>query len=285
MPKLRIHNANALSSAYTIGFPAMTAWLGLAHALQRGLAEKFPCKFAGVGVVSHDFNLQTYKGVRDFDSSIIGMASPLKRDGKRASFIEEPRCHLTVSLMIEYEALSFEEAPEYEIVELISKLLNSRLKFAGGDLMSHGKPERMIISDENKFKILKRKLMPGFLLRERRDLMIKSMEKEEGDALDSLLSYLSVHSSCDVVDEKVSWQRIRREKGWIVPIAVGFQGITPLGAAENQRDADTPHRFAESIITLGEFVVPYRLESVDEMLWRYHVNADKSQYVCSQQVI
>lgn len=37
IPRLRIHNANALSSPYTIGFPALTAWLGGVHALQRKL--------------------------------------------------------------------------------------------------------------------------------------------------------------------------------------------------------------------------------------------------------
>ena len=37
VPRLHIHNANALSSPFTIGFPAMTAWLGAVHALQRKL--------------------------------------------------------------------------------------------------------------------------------------------------------------------------------------------------------------------------------------------------------
>ncbi len=35
IPRIKIHNANALSSPYTIGFPAMTAWLGAVHALER----------------------------------------------------------------------------------------------------------------------------------------------------------------------------------------------------------------------------------------------------------
>ena len=39
IPHIKIHNANAMSSPYTIGFPAMTAWLGAVHALQRKLRE------------------------------------------------------------------------------------------------------------------------------------------------------------------------------------------------------------------------------------------------------
>lgn len=38
LPDVQIHNANAMSSTYTIGFPAMTAWLGAVHALQRNLS-------------------------------------------------------------------------------------------------------------------------------------------------------------------------------------------------------------------------------------------------------
>ena len=40
IPHLKLHNANAMSSPYTIGFPAMTAWLGAVHALQRKLQSK-----------------------------------------------------------------------------------------------------------------------------------------------------------------------------------------------------------------------------------------------------
>lgn len=35
--QVKIHNANAFSSPLTIGFPAMTAWLGAMHALERKL--------------------------------------------------------------------------------------------------------------------------------------------------------------------------------------------------------------------------------------------------------
>ena len=56
LPKLQIHNANALSSPYTIGFPAMTAWLGAVHALQRRLnqAGHPELRFNSAGVVCHE---------------------------------------------------------------------------------------------------------------------------------------------------------------------------------------------------------------------------------------
>ncbi|URE77392.1 type I-F CRISPR-associated protein Csy2 [Providencia stuartii] len=39
LPHLKVHNANALSSPFTIGFPAMTAWLGFMHALELKLRK------------------------------------------------------------------------------------------------------------------------------------------------------------------------------------------------------------------------------------------------------
>lgn len=80
IPKIKVHNANALSSPYTIGFPAMTAWLGFMHKLQRQLNDKFTdLQFQAVAVVSHDIDLQTYKGESDYDAVFVAMAHPLKK--------------------------------------------------------------------------------------------------------------------------------------------------------------------------------------------------------------
>ncbi|HNN29958.1 MAG TPA: type I-F CRISPR-associated protein Csy2, partial [Agitococcus sp.] len=45
-------------------------------------------------------------------------------------------------------------------------------------------------------------------------------------------------------------------------------------------DSTTPHRFAESVITLGEFVMPYRISDIDQMLWQYHVDQSQNLYLC-----
>ena len=124
--------------------------------------------------------------------------------------------------------------------------------------------------------------MPGYAIIERRELMIEAMEQGQ-DAIDALLYYLAVHHSCEQDDAgKVTWTSQRKTSGWIVPIATGFHGITELGQAKNQRDPDTPHRFAESVVTLGEFRMPHRIHSLDEILWRYHTDLEKNLYLCQQ---
>jgi CRISPR-associated protein Csy2 len=118
IPHIKIHNANAMSSPYTIGFPAMTAWLGAVHALQRHVQQQgfSDVSFLKVGISCHAFDLQTYKGRGDFVSSIIGTSNPLDKDGNRPAFIEEARCHLTVSLLVEYEGLDPDDLTAFKTV-------------------------------------------------------------------------------------------------------------------------------------------------------------------------
>ncbi len=282
IPHLRIHNANAMSSPYTIGFPAMTAWLGAVHAIQRQLQQHAifaNTKLFKVAVSCHDMDLQTHKGVGDFVYSIIGTANPLTKSGDRSAFIEEARCHLDVSVLIEFTGVSEDH------VDALKKAVTDcvqRMKFAGGDVMSCRPVERLIVDEDNQSEVRKivNKLMLGHVLVERRDLMIEQMAQGK-DALDALLNHLKVmHHATEDDKDKVTWTTSRLTKGWLVPIAVGFQGISELGLAQHQRDASTPHRFAESVVTLGEFVMPYRITNIDDMLWQYHVDLEHNLYVC-----
>lgn len=286
IPHLKIHNANAMSSPYSIGFPAMTAWLGAVHALQRQL-HKQGCDFdlTGVAVSCHHFNLQTYKGERDFVHSIIGTANPLNEKGERPAFIEEARCHLEVSLLVEIENSS--KKKREQLLACVDGFI-ATMKFASGDVLSFSKPEILSFDeDESESKALRpilSKLMLGYVLVERRSLVIQAMRDGE-NALDALLGYLKV-SHRSVLDENnhAIWSAQRKAQGWLVPISVGFQGISKLGLAKNQRDEHTLHRFAESIVTLGEFVMPYRIECLDQLLWRYHSDLENNLYVCQNEV-
>lgn len=296
IPHVEVQNANALSSPFTIGFPAMTAWLGAAHALERKLnsqRSENPVCFTGVGVVSHHFHLHTHKGPGDYVFSIVGTGNPLepksekgkpKGNAVRPSFIEEARCRLEVSIVLQFEGIEAYEEPQ--VLEQINHHMHASMKIAGGDILNFDCPE--VVRD---FKTLKRKLMPGYAIVERRDLMQQAMEEGQ-DAIDALLDYLAIHHTCTKEvkngEEQVIWQSKRKptnaegKTGWIVPIATGFHGISDIGAALNQRDTKTPHRFAESVVTLGEFIMPYRMASLSELLWHYHYDEKSALYLCQQ---
>lgn len=288
LPHVKAHNANALSSPFTIGFPAMTAWLGAVHALQRHLNDKgLKAVFSGVAVVCHDMDLQTYRGTNDYVSSIVGTANPLDKTGARSAFIEEPRCHLDVSLVIELSNINQEQ--HADLTAMVSFLLNAKMKLAGGDIQGFDTPEVMVVEEnlDKDISKLTRKLMPGYVLIERRELMVQAMEGGQ-DGLDALIDYLAIHHRCEQDTEGVvSWHKRRKwvegkPAGWIVPIATGFHGLSELGEAKNQRDSSAPHRFAESLVTLGEFKMPYHFKSLEAMLWRYHYDKEKNLYQCRQ---
>ena len=117
------------------------------------------------------------------------------------------------------------------------------------------------------------------------------------DSLDALLDYLEIRhysqpaASTQAPSDPVSadnitsqWQSDRKTAGWLVPIAIGFQGlqdsVTPAGQTLNQRDPSVPHTFAEAVVTLGEFVMPHRFNTIDDFLWSTHYQAQSQLYLC-----
>lgn len=283
IPNLKVHNANALSSSYTIGFPAMTAWLGFMHALERKLqhTEFEEVKLTGIIVSCLEFDLQTYKGKGDYVHSIIATSNPLDSSGKRPSFIEEARCDMEVTIAIECELglIDYEK-----LTNLIDRKLHT-MKVASGDVLSF-KPSQHKEIDNHNPKELTKYLMPGFCLVTRQDLMKDSMSAGK-DAIDALLDYLKVRADVEVEqNHKVTRSKAtKKESGWIVPIAIGYQGISELGQLKNARDENTPHRFAESVVTLGEFKMPYHFETVDEMIWRYQEYQENNLYLCKNNYV
>lgn len=282
IPQIKIHNANALSSPYTIGFPAMTAWLGGVHALQRQLNKNGfeSVQFISTAVVCHEITMRTHKSKADYIHSIVGMGSPLDKYGKRSAFIEEGKCHLTVSLAVEYKGIDKENEELFR--EALYFHLHTTIKLAGGDILSFNEPEMLKISDEKDLQKLTRKLMPGYVILERRDLMVEAMKNGQ-DAIDALLDHLKIMHRSEKDDMgKIKWSSQRKTMGWIIPISTGFHGISPLGIAINQRDMTTPHRFAESVVTLGEFKMVYRIKNMDDMLWHAHADNENNLYLCQQ---
>ncbi len=290
LSRLQIHNANAASSPYTVGFPAMTAWLGAVHALERKMRDSgYPdLRFLETAVFSHTFEAQLYKGPGDYQYSIIGTANPLKKSNKtgeyeRPPFIEEARCHLTVSLLV--KAQGIDGRNEDAVKEKVTALL-WRMKLAGGDLEHIGKVETVYVdgeSDADERQLL-RKLMPSYALIERRDLMLQEREKES-DALDDLMEMLAVEyvPQPREEDEKAYWNAGRHTDGWIVPIAVGFRDISGEIKASHQRELNVEHHFVEPVLTLGEFRMPCHFQRIDETMWKYHTEPEQGLYICRNQ--
>ena len=304
--QVKIHNANAFSSPLTIGFPAMTAWLGAMHALERKLRRNealSSIRLKKLAVSCHDFDLQTYKGPGDYVNSVIITSNPLRKNGERSPFIEEARAHLTVSLLIEVDGVLQNNLSTF--TEKTTEALIG-MKIAGGDILefspfppikdsikdsmkstSTNKSKILFVNEDNEKDVRRtiRSLMPGYILIERRQLLKQRQEKLEAqDTLQALLDLLALHYEHD--DEHDTWHlQPRQEEGWLVPIVTGFKGLTPLGHVANQRDASTLHRFAEPVLTLGEFKMPHHFQDINQMMWQYQYDEDKALYVCVNEQI
>jgi CRISPR-associated protein Csy2 len=295
-----VHNANAMSSTLTIGVPAVTAWMGAVHALERKIRQQEiwnHIRFPGAGISFHHCSLQVFKSSIDSVYLIRGTANPSEpknegkaqnnkissdmRELKPLSFIEEPRIHLDISLLLEVEGLDGDNDEEF--LDCVRQLLPS-MKMAGGDILEIGK-FRLCYADrdhpQEERKVLSA-LMPGFVLIERDDL-IRQMTESGADSLQALLDYLKITRTArkDENGNIDGWDYSRKGNGWLVPISVGFKGISELGNVENQRDPSVLHQFVENAVTLGEFRMPYRFDHVDDILWHYEYDSKNSLYLCS----
>ncbi|WP_417737414.1 type I-F CRISPR-associated protein Csy2 [Rosistilla oblonga] len=270
--RLQVRGANAISSPLTFGFPAITAFMGFGHALQRhfnGDQQQGNFQVLGVGIVSHQFEMLDHRA--GYSRTLQLTANPLNEKGERASFIEEGRCHMTVSLVLEVQGLLGGRRD----ADRLSEIMFAKMKLAGGDLLVP--PEIDFISDDRKSI---RSLMPGYALMDRRSWVCDAMQSGD-DPLAVLHRHLQIEHRSQVADDgSVSWTSQRHRLGWVVPIATGFHAVSPLASAAQTRDTTTPHRFVESVITLGEFVMATRIESLPDLIWRYRHDGDL--YVCVQ---
>jgi CRISPR-associated protein Csy2 len=333
--RLRVQNANAISSPLTWGFPSPTAFLGFAHALERRLVRPFGQIFDGVGIVCHDFEAQTFKPNRRQHRIFTQSRNPvyLKKDaakfiaeGTPAAIVEEGHAHLVVSLLIAVHG-GFDEPQEEQDFAEAAYQMALGMRLAGGSVLPAlglraPKPQwvpwpEAEVDQRKTFMRLRRRLLPGFALVHRPDLLGKRLTElqAEGDdsvgVLDALLDLTRLNYfpvavapaeekiSDEVEDglpnpstgpdapvgdggERVAWQ-VQTRPGWRVPLPIGYSAISDLYAPHEvagARDTETPFRFVESLYSLGQWIAPHRLSCLEQLLWHSTVEPDAGLYRC-----
>lgn len=305
IPRLRVQNANAISSPLTHGFPSMTAFLGLMWALERKTrAAGLDLQFNAVGVVCHSHQEQVTES--GFVNAFRLTRNPIGKDGGVAAIVEEGRIHLEISLVFAVQSQALDAGGEVESALPIKvRDLLMQMRIAGGSLIpANVSPRRQhpyavaMPSDEQKraevFDRIKLRLLPGFALVERDDLLDQRHAMlRDGDPqatrLDAWLSLARINWRCQEVaikegqPAKVEWQHDREKLGWVVPIPVGYGALTdvqPAGSVANARDAQTPFRFVESLYSVGQWLSPHRLDAPERMLWYADSQPHAGLYRC-----
>ena len=275
---VKIHNANAISSPLTYGFPAISGFLGAIHALNRKIESDDPIYLDGVLIACHDCDVQVYRPNNYADYTFRLTRNPLAKNGDTRSIIEEGRVHLDVSLIVEVkiedrETLDDVNDQEKFINQIRQKLYQQRI--AGGQVIEIESVG--LYSASESLDDLTQALLPAFVLVEaQQELQEITAELQQKDpnatALDALVETAMLHHH---PQEKEHWQTtsVKQGRGWLVPIPLGYQAISPLfdaGMVEHARSNEHPTQFVECIYGLGKWVFPLRLQdNLSQAFWRY----------------
>lgn len=313
LPRIRVQNANAISSPLTWGFPSITAFTGLMTALARRLGPDVGLRFEGVAVVCHDFEAQVTQG--GYTRSFCLTRNPVLQDGATAAIVEEGRVHLDITLVftVRVSTALLNDTARADCVALVADLL-AGMRIAGGSVMpplpgSTRKPpcpQLVLMADEGEqrdkqFKRLSRQWLPGFALVSRDDLLQKRVTElreatpvgtAQPTLLDAWLDLSRINHRATRKTEKddatgesaeqVEWATDGRP-GWLVPLPVGYAALTalhPPGAVAGARDPVVPFRFVESVYSMGQWVSPHRLRDIDQLTWQASYNAATGLYRC-----
>ena len=282
VPHLQVQNANAISSSMTWGFPGITAFVGLMGALERKLGADSGLQFNGVGVVCHRFEAQTHRG---YTHSFHLSRNPVRKDGSTAGIVEEGRIHLDISLVFDVSVSSqvADDIARQQLAQTVADLL-ATMRIAGGSVIAPHtpqprralQPQLRIEAEEpeqqqKEFAQLSRRLLPGFALVARDDLLqthqhtLSQRQTESPEAgqsapttaLDAWLDLSRINTravrvpvvpaasnapaldaaeaNADANAKPAAAERIEWQRGarpgWLVPIPVGYAALSALHPA------------------------------------------------------
>ncbi|KAA8733233.1 type I-F CRISPR-associated protein Csy2 [Acinetobacter qingfengensis] len=234
---------------------------------------------------------------------------PLESDGSPPAMVEEGKGHLDVSLIIGLtgdgldQHLSANDNELNSVTQSLIQQLNQivyGMRLAGGSIFPHKRVKPRFIhwslsEAAEKTKKLCHWLLPSFALLHRHEVLTAHQQwlsqyqpclNTQGQApnlLDTLLdiSRLNLNSVATNQftpdgEKKGDWQvRPRPEhlKGWLVPIPIGYAALTTLqekGSITGIRDNRFPATFVETLLSLGEWKSPHRIEDLTHILWTYN---------------
>lgn len=304
-------DVNAISGGLIYGTPALTAIAGFVHNLNRKIdglkTTTIPVKkiqLKGFMVIAHQCDPKIYREHAGQDYTFLLKKAPLTRTGANPPIIEEGRLDYISSLVVSFtinQLLTPEQRKELSF--LIQGLL-PKLRYAGGVIESV-RYVRVIdnnIADTYKAKVgILRQIGFGYVLLSQEKLLEElvvsgkgiadytddmNIDEDQGkrqkDGLDYLLETAMMHY-IPPKEEGDRWhiKTIQQERGWLVPLMVGYQGITDIfseGVLKEIRMPEYASQFVEPIYSLGKWMLTYRLltereQSLEHLFW-YPVTED-----------
>lgn len=301
--KVMIDGANTISSPLTYGFPAITGFLGSFHAMSRKMADNeslSEVSLGGVLLACHDCQPQMYRPNNYKNYTFNQTRNPIKKDGKTASIIEEGKCRLVMSFVVEVLANTTLTTDQQASAIQNTKQWIQQQRMASGSVRGLARFEPVQFFDNSDISAVIPQLLPAFVLMDAQNefaQIIDDVQKDNPDAtpLDALIEVCALHQIPETQKNgDTKWLTTSRKSGhgWLVPMPVGYQGISELydsGVMQNVRNSEYPSQYVEAVYSLGKWVYPQRLNRIGgehdiaNAFWRYRYDADDSLYLVTQQ--
>lgn len=310
LSQIQVQNANCIAGI-TYGFPAVTHFLGFVHALSIKLQKSQQITLDGCAIVCHQHQVHAYRVASVKDGRKIYSDYYFKQSKNPAAFryqekniggdtpiIEEGKMHLTVTLVIECNGFNGGQADINQLLKHLNQLCYTH-KLAGGVIINIKDIFFDSINNHNDFFKLRRRLMPGFIILDRSEYLVKhfsNLQEEDSRAqlLDAWLDFSSLkdqaipqleNNESLSAETNAKWERILKQfPGWLVPIMTGYRTISKLydpGVVARTRDPSFPFCFVEAAYGIGEWLSPYRINDLQQAVWHY-TPPENGWYLCKQ---
>ncbi len=299
--RLSVQDANCIAG-FTYGFPAITHFLGFGHALSRKLSVSQNLSLQGCAVICHQHQIHAYqpKGFGDYVFAQSKNPPTTRAKAKETPpIIEEGKMNMTVSLVMACPDLNISRTAEINALKQTLHDLALQHRLAGGSIEKMTAIHILNKDEQKLLRIVKRLLLPGFVLMDRTDLLAShyhalKQQQADVDLLDAWLDFSALkYQAQPKLKEgelapsdttEAEWLRMDKPaKGWLVPITNGYKAISPVypaGEVANTRDSATPVCFVEAAHSIGEWRSLHRIQQVSDMLWHYRHEQD--WYLCQQ---
>lgn len=301
--KVIIEGANAISSPLTYGFPAITGFLGSFHAMSRkmirfeGLND---LSLGGVLLACHECQPQIYRDKKYSNYTFNQTRNPIKKDGKTASIIEEGKCRLVMSFAVEVLSDNRVDDATTQILMTQTKQWIQQQRMAGGSVQGIDRFNPVQFIDYDDVDAIAAHLLPAFVLMNAEDEFAQIIDdvqtgNPEATSLDALIAVCALkHIPETDTKGDTKWKALspKTGHGWLVPMPLGYQGISELydvGVMQNTRNPEYPSQYVEAVYGLGKWVYPQRLGGayseydIADAFWRYHYDSEQNLYLVTQE--
>lgn len=297
--KVKIENANTLSSPITYGMPAITGFLGAFHALSRKFASDEILQnlsLGGVLIACHDCTPKVYRSSPYSNYTFNQTRNPIKKDGSTASIIEEGKCNLTMSFVVEVLAEDFNADISPEHLTKKTKQWIQQQRIAGGSVIGLARFDAVKFFKSHDINDVIQLLMPAFVLMDASEDFVALIHEAQTQnpnttPLDVLLDVATLHHVPALqANGSTKWQTqsIKKGHGWLVPMPIGYQSISELfeaGEMQDVRNPEYPSQYVECVYGLGKWLYPHHLKEDDKLssaFWRYQHDVENGLFLVQQ---